>query len=125
EYREVLTGGEPLLVTGTVDAPFGDGEMVRERLRFFDAKPLASVRAQKSSLVDIRLDVNRVSEDALTALDRLLRQYPGACRTRLRLEIPTRSETILDLPDHYKVAASDDLLIKLEQLFGRQVAVLR
>jgi len=34
DYREVLTSGEPLLINGTVDAPFGEGESTRERLRF-------------------------------------------------------------------------------------------
>ena len=38
EFRDVLVGGEPLLVTGTVDAPWGEGETVRERVRFFSAK---------------------------------------------------------------------------------------
>jgi len=37
DYREVLTSGEPLLINGTVDAPFGEGESARERLRFMDA----------------------------------------------------------------------------------------
>src|SRR6185312_6885896 len=41
EYRELLSKDEPLLVTGTVDTPFGEGETARERLRFLDAKPLA------------------------------------------------------------------------------------
>jgi hypothetical protein len=36
-----------------------------------------------------------------------------------------RSETVLDLGDEYKVAATDDLLARIEQLFGNRVAVLR
>ena len=38
DYREILTRDDPLLVTGTVDAPYGEGETVRERLRFNDAR---------------------------------------------------------------------------------------
>src|SRR6185295_13456173 len=41
EFRPVLTGDEPLLVTATVDAPMGEGETARERLRFHDARKLA------------------------------------------------------------------------------------
>ena len=44
---------------------------------------------------------------------------------RLRLEIPQRSETVLDLGDDFKVAAADELLAKLEQVFGERVALLR
>jgi DNA polymerase-3 subunit alpha len=124
-YREVLTKGDPLLVTGTVDVPFGDGENARERLRFVDAKLLASVRAERSTMMDVRLNADLLSGDQLVALQKLLRQYPGGCRTRLRLEIPQRSEAIFDLGDEFKVEASDELLAKLEQVFGDRVAVLR
>ncbi len=125
DFREVLTCNEPLLVVGTVDAPFGDGEAVRERLRFMEAKRLASVRAERSSVMDIRLNAETLSDDGLVALKKLLLLHPGPCRTRLRLEIPQRSETLLDLGDEFKVAADDELLARLEQLFGERVAVLR
>ena len=46
-------------MTATVDTPFGDGETARERLRFVDARPLASIRAERSSLIDIRLNADR------------------------------------------------------------------
>jgi len=125
DYREVLSGDEPILVTGTVDAPFGEGEAVRERLRFLDAKLLARVRAEKSSLLDIRLNADVVKGEQLQLLEKLLRAHAGPCRTTLRMEIPKRSESVLDLGDDYKVAASDDLLARIEQIFGERVAVLR
>jgi DNA polymerase-3 subunit alpha len=124
EHRDVLTSGDPLLVTGTVDAPFGEGEMVRERIRFVSALPLAKV-LERSSMMEIRLDADRLTEDALASLERLLRQFPGPCRTWLHLEIPKRSDTILELPREYDVSASEELLARVEQLFGDRVAVLR
>ncbi|HVR02145.1 MAG TPA: DNA polymerase III subunit alpha, partial [Polyangia bacterium] len=125
DHREVLSGDEPLLVTGTVDAPFGDGENVRERLRFLDAKLLSRIRSEKSSLLDIRLNADVIKSEQLQSLEKLLRAHSGPCRTTLRMEIPKRSETVLDLGDDYKVAASDDLLARIEQIFGERVAVLR
>jgi DNA polymerase-3 subunit alpha len=125
EYRVALTQGDPLLVTGTVDVPWGDAENPRERLRFVDAKLLTSIRAERSTMMDVRLNADLLNGDQLVVLQRLLQQYPGSCRTRLRLEIPQRSETIFDLGDDFKVEASDELLAKLEQTFGDRVAVLR
>ncbi|HVX93691.1 MAG TPA: DNA polymerase III subunit alpha [Polyangia bacterium] len=125
DYRELLSGDEPLLVTGTVDAPFGEGEAVRERLRFMDAKLLSRIRSEKSSMLDIRLNADVVKDEQLQSLEKLLRAHAGPCRTILRMEIPKRSESILDLSDEYKVAASDDLLARIEQIFGERVAVLR
>src|SRR5262249_17080586 len=60
ENRDVLSSDVPLLVYGTVEAPFGEGETVRERLRFNDAKPLSKIRAEKSSLLDIKLNADSV-----------------------------------------------------------------
>jgi hypothetical protein len=59
------------------------------------------------------------------ALEKLLREHTGPCKTYIRMEIPKRSESVLDLGDEYKVAATDDLLARIEQLFGEKVAVLR
>jgi DNA polymerase-3 subunit alpha len=125
EFREVLTKGDPLLVTGTVDVPWGDAENPRERLRFMDAKLLTSIRSERSTMLDVRLNADLLNGDQLTALQKLLTQFPGTCRTRLRLEIPQRSETVFDLGDDFKVEASDELLARLEQVFGDRVAVLR
>ena len=56
-----------------------------------------------------------VSEDRYKALEKVLRNHTGGCRTMLRMEIPKRSETVLDLGDDYKVAATDELLARIEQ----------
>jgi DNA polymerase-3 subunit alpha len=125
EYREILSRDEPMLLTGVVDAPWGEGEAARERLNFVDAKLLAKVRSDKSSLLDIKLNADTIREEQLPALEKVLRSHEGPCRVLLRMEIPKRSETVLDLGDDYKVAASDDLLARIEQIFGARVAVLR
>ena len=128
EYREILSRDEPMLVTGVVEAPWGgnDGDSApRERLKFVDAKLLSKVRSEKSSLLDIKLNADVVREEQLPALEKLLRNHEGPCRVMLRMEIPKRSETILDLGDDYKVAATDELLARIEQIFGARVAVLR
>jgi DNA polymerase III subunit alpha len=125
EYRDLLSRDEPLLVTGSVDTPFGEGEAARERLRFLDAKLLSKVRAEKSSLLDIKLNADVVKEDQLVALEKLLRNHQGGCKAVLRMEIPLRSESVLALGDDYKIAATDDLLARIEQIFGARVAVLR
>jgi DNA polymerase III subunit alpha len=125
DYRDILTRDDPLLVTGTVDAPYGDGETARERLRFNDARLLTVVRAEKSTTLDVRLNADSMTTETLVTLKRLILEHPGTCRTLLRLRIPQRSETILDLGDDHKVAPNDELLARIDQLFGDRVAVLR
>ena len=83
------------------------------------------MRAEKSSLLDIKLNADVVREEQIPAAGEGARSHPGGCRVVLRMEIPKRSETVLDLGDDYKVAASDELLARIEQIFGARVAVLR
>ncbi len=72
-----LTSGEPLLINGTVDAPFGEGESARERLRFMDAKLRSSIRAERSSLMEIRLNADLVTNEQMATSQKLLRQFPA------------------------------------------------
>jgi hypothetical protein len=42
----------------------------------------------------------------------------------LRLKISQRSETVVALPDAWDVAPTEELLTRLERLFGDRVATL-
>jgi hypothetical protein len=42
----------------------------------------------------------------------------------LRLKIPSRSETVVTLPDAWAVSPTEDLLTRLERLFGDRVTTL-
>ena len=48
----------------------------------------------------------------------------GNCSAVLRLKIGQRSETVIKLPDAWDVSPSEDLLTRLERLFGERVATL-
>jgi hypothetical protein len=66
-----------------------------------------------------------VTPTALLGFKKLILEHPGPCRTFLHLQIPARSETVMDLGDDHTVAANDELLARIDQLFGARVAVLR
>jgi DNA polymerase-3 subunit alpha len=48
----------------------------------------------------------------------------GNCTAVVRLKIPLRSETMIALPDAWSVAPTEELLARLERLFGDRVATL-
>jgi len=123
KVRAVLVSDEPLLCTGKV-VDEGEGEQHAWRMLLEDATPLAELRKSKTSRVDIHLDADAVTPQQIEMLRGILEQSRGPCRTVLRLRIPQRSETIIPLGDVYNVAPSDDLLLRLERLFGTRVASL-
>ena len=123
KVRAVLVSDEPLLCTGKV-VDEGEGEQHAWRMLLEDATPLADLRKSKTSRVEIHLDADAVTPQQIELLRGILEQSRGPCRTVLRLKIPQRSETIIPLADIYNVAPTDDLLLRLERLFGTRVASL-
>jgi DNA polymerase-3 subunit alpha len=124
KVRHVLVSDEPILCTGDVknegqaDAP--EWKMILEQ-----AAPLGELRAQKSTRVDIHLNADQLTSDQVDELKTILANATrGACQAVVRLRIAQRSETVIALPDAWAVAPTDDLLARLERLFGTRVATL-
>jgi len=123
KVRSVLISDEPLLCSGKV-VDEGEGEQHAWRMLLEDATPLAELRKARTSRVEIHLDADAVTPTQIRDLRGILERSHGSCRTVLRLRIPRRSETIIPLGDTYNVAPTDELLLRLERLFGARVASL-
>jgi DNA polymerase-3 subunit alpha len=123
QLREVLVSDEPLLCGGKV-VDEGEGGQHAWRMLLETAVPLAALRKQKTTAVHIHLNADAVAPEQVARLKDLLAGSRGGCATVLHLEIPQRSETLIRLGEAYSVAATDELLVRLERLFGTRVAVL-
>ena len=123
KVRSVLISDEPLLCTGKV-VDEGEGDQHAWRMLLEDAVPLAEQRKSRTSRVEIHLDADSVTPGQISDLRGILEGSRGSCRTVLRVRIPQRSETIIPLGDTYNVAPTDELLLRLERLFGGRVASL-
>jgi DNA polymerase-3 subunit alpha len=121
--RAVLVSDEPLLCSGKV-VDEGEGDQHAWRMLLEEATPLAELRRAKTSRVDIHLDAEAVTAEQIASLRSILETSRGSCRTVLRVKIRKRSETIIPLGDGYSVAPTEDLLLRLERLFGGRVASL-
>jgi DNA polymerase-3 subunit alpha len=136
-YAAVLTGGEPVLVTGKVsfprkddDAPDDLDEGPREPTIFLnEVVPLIdAVKADTKSLA-IRLPVKDVDEGCLVRMADVLAlgnaEGKGDCPVTLYLGMPDGAEAVLSLGKGFRVEVTDPLLAGLERVFGEQVAELR
>jgi DNA polymerase-3 subunit alpha len=128
--REVLTCGEPVLISGIVQfegdrngAVDEDGEAKLEtKLLLTDVKPLAGYLAQKAKAVRVRLHVDGIAEQALLTLKRTLLGHPGSCP--VQLELKSEGWTVNLKGEGLYVTPSDLLMTQLERLFGKKVAEL-
>jgi hypothetical protein len=89
------------------------------------ADPLSQLREQKTSRVDIHLNADVLTQDQIDELKTILANAQrGACTPFVRLKIAQRSETVIALPEAWAVSPTEDLLTRLERLFGDRVATL-
>jgi len=123
KVRAILVSDEPLLCSGKV-VDEGEGEQHEWKMLLEDATPLAELRSTKTTRVEINLNVDRLTKEQVEALRGILEGQRGSCSTILRLNIPHRSTAVIALGDSYNVAPTDELLLKLERLFGDRVANL-
>jgi DNA polymerase-3 subunit alpha len=124
KVRHVLVSDEPILCTGTVKNE-GNAESPEWKMLLESAAPLSDLRQQKTSRVDIHLNADQLTHDQIDELKTILANAArGSCQAVLRLKIPSRSETVVTLPDAWAVSPTEDLLTRLERLFGDRVTTL-
>ena len=124
KVRHVLVCDEPILCSGKVQNE-GTAEQADWKILLENATPIAELRAAKTSRVDINLNADSVTREQIAELKTILMGAPrGACQAMVRLAIPQRSETIIALGERWMVSPSDELLGRLERVFGDRVATL-
>jgi DNA polymerase-3 subunit alpha len=124
KVRHVLVSDEPLLCKGNLKNE-GTSESAEWKMLLEAATPLSELREAKTSRVDIHLNADAVSGDQIDELKTILANATrGGCRPVLRLQIARRSVAVIPLPEAWAVSPTEDLLIRLERLFGERVATL-
>jgi DNA polymerase-3 subunit alpha len=127
-YAHILTGGDPVVVSGKVSYPITDeaDEIEgREPTVLVDAVELLSDSALKSTrAVSIKLEAERTVKKDLETLRDLLRESPGPIPVELVIELSDGAQAVLDL-DGTRITPTDALLGGLERIFGGSVAELR
>ncbi len=124
KVRHVLVSDEPILCNGAVKNE-GNAEASEWKMFLEAAQPLSDLRQQKTTRIDINLNADQMTHDDIDELKTILANATrGNCTAVIKLKIPMRSETVVTLPEAWDLAPTEELLTKLERLFGDRVATL-
>jgi DNA polymerase-3 subunit alpha len=135
QFRELLSGDQPLLLTGTVRADRegggggggggdDDGNAQPEvKLMLDDAALLVQAFRAKTRAVRVRVHVDRCDKNKLVELRRALEAHPGRCPVVVQL-FSTEWRVSLG-SGKLMVEPSEAMLGSLERLFGEKVCELR
>jgi DNA polymerase-3 subunit alpha len=129
--REILTSGEPVLVSGQVqfegerNAPGGEDDeaaTLTTKLLLTDVRPLSAYLATKAKAMRVSLPLDKLADQALLTLKRTLLGHPGNIPVHLELRGPDFRVQLKG--EGLYVTPSDLLMMQLTRLFGAKVAEL-
>ncbi len=117
---QLLRGQVPVLLKGKLDK-------VEENIKILASEiiPLSQGKEILTKSIHFTLSVPELTNDKLNGLKEILQIYKGNCRGYLHLIIPNQSETIISLPDDFKVNPSDLLRERVQELFGANIIYLQ
>jgi DNA polymerase III subunit alpha len=120
-YKEVaalLKSEQPVLIKGKAII---DENSLKAKVRAEEIIALVEARKLVSETVHFNLDVARLSKPQLEKFRNILGNHHGDCNAFVHLSIPGRSETIISLPQEYKLTPSESLVQEVNYLFGGPV----
>ncbi len=132
---DLLKNDDPLFVVGKLEkgekgakvlvmkgGESGNGRFQRDRGPAGEIRLLADARAQTTRRVCFSLQTDGLPIERLGGLKGIINKHPGNVPAYIQFIIPSRSCSTLPLPESMSVAASDELRLEVERLFGYNAA---
>ena len=128
QYSALLTGGEPVLVSGKVSFPFteeaNEGEQQEATLLVDEVVPLLEAIRKATTAISIPLKAHEMLPARLRLLGALLEKMPGPCPVDLVIELPDGAKVVMALEGR-RVELQERVLGGLERVFPGCIAELR
>jgi len=80
--------------------------------------PITKAEEVWTTTVHLNLDITNLDREALQQLYDILQHHRGGCKVYLHLRIPSRTETIIALPDRIKLKAGNALTETVNNFLG-------
>jgi len=109
----ILSSEGPFVVKGIVD-PNGD----KPKIKASEVELLENYRKRVTNEIQINLSTIGLSREDLIALREVFARHGGNCAVKLKLTIPTKSESMIALSQEFRVGSSDDMVSEIEKIFG-------
>jgi DNA polymerase-3 subunit alpha len=122
-WEGLLRSDEPVLVTGSVQINQRDEGQPTPEIIAEEIQSLREVRNRRAKRLELRLHPEMVTEQRLSSLSSLLERHAGSTPVAIRFLLQGEAEAAIGkIP--LSVAATDELLSSIDQLFGAKVTEL-
>ncbi|MFP4194639.1 MAG: DNA polymerase III subunit alpha [Desulfobacterales bacterium] len=111
--QDILTVDTPVFVQGQVQKNENSAKILTDSV-----VRISEAESTWAASLHIVIDAETVEEKMLEDLLEVLRKYPGSCKGFLHVKIPSKTETIISLPEEMKIRASVSLRQEINSLLG-------
>ncbi|MFW6334656.1 MAG: DNA polymerase III subunit alpha, partial [Desulfosalsimonas sp.] len=111
--QDILAVDTPVFIQGQVQKNENSTKVLAD-----SAVKITEAESAWAASLHIVIDTETVSESRLGDLLDILRRYPGGCKGFLHVRIPSKTETVIALPEEMKIRASVALRQEVNSLLG-------
>jgi DNA polymerase-3 subunit alpha len=111
--HHLLLTDTPLIVAGLLDKSEQGNKIKAVRIHL-----LAEVKKKGATRMDIKLSATGLTQDDLLKVKDILLRYHGAIPVFLRLQNPTRRDSLISVGREIRVDPSDQLITEIESVLG-------
>ncbi len=117
--QHLLLTDTPLIVAGQLDKNEQENKIKAVRLHL-----LTEVRKRATTRMDIRFSATGLTQEDLVKVKEILVKYQGSVPVYLRLQNPSRPESLISVGRELRVNPSEQLISELEAVLGSGVVSL-
>ena len=111
--RDILFVDSPVFVQGHVQKNEKSAKILADSVI-----PIEKAEEVWAAILHITVDGGRVAPAAYDRLHQIMALYPGGCQTYLHVVLPEKAETVIALPDNFKLRAGAELTRAVNGLLG-------
>ncbi|MDA8099120.1 MAG: DNA polymerase III subunit alpha [Nitrospiraceae bacterium] len=111
--QHLLVTDAPLIVRGTLDK-----SEQGNKIKALSVSLLTDIKKKGISRMDIRLSATGLTKEDLTQVKEILLKHKGDIPVFLRLQNPTRPESLISVGRELRIAPNDKLIAEIEALIG-------
>ncbi len=118
QFEEVLKSDTPLVIKMMVSIDRDEEGNQRLRIRAKDVRSISEARKARTRGIVLSMDSGLVDDRRLRAVKQVLKDFPGRCAVRVIVKVDNEAEVDIDLPSSIRLDPCDEVVDRMEQIFG-------
>ena len=134
-YKDIINSDEPVFVTGMLEKQekgikilvsmpkFDTDKLENNNKKLFQC--MKEVNLEQLHTLHVNLELDNAMEESIRRFKYIINSHRGSTNVVVNININHNATTTLKLPNHYRVNPTASFINKVEDLFGKNIVVLK